>query len=96
MNNRTNLSITTNKVSKRMSEYCPGCCYKSMFTCDCGMKICRYNHCGRVYNGPYPSYINDSNKYHYICCRECGEKYANEVKISKLEMKEKDNGIESD
>ncbi|MDD4930660.1 MAG: hypothetical protein PHG66_00705 [Candidatus Colwellbacteria bacterium] len=66
-----------------MSDYCRGCCYESMFNCGCGSRICRYSHCGRVYDGPWPSYVDDDNKYLYVCCHECGQKYANEVEIER-------------
>lgn len=66
-------------------SYCPSCCYETMFICNCGTRLCEY--CGPVYKGPWPSYVNNDNKYLYKCCLDCGQKYENEVKITELEKK---------
>lgn len=68
-----------------MSDYCSRCCYESMFTCNCGERLCYYSHCGQVYEGPWPSHIKENDKYLHRCCRSCGEKYSNDVLLDRRE-----------
>ena len=63
-------------------ERCLRCHYESITTCKCGVKICGYSHCERVYNGPWPSYRG----YHIICCNNCGKKYKNEFLLERKDI----------